>query len=506
MSIYGAVAGLVRYGQETGLICSEDVVYVRNQMLDVLHLTDYIEEEPEISDLEELLRVLLDYGAEQGLLVSDSVAGRDLWDTRLMNCLVPRPAEVIRRFWELYQQSPEQATDYYYKLSGDSNYIRRYRVAKDLKWVTETEYGSLDITINLSKPEKDPKDIAAALTGVQSAYPKCQLCRENEGYAGSLHQAARENHRLIPITIDSSKWFLQYSPYVYYKEHCIILSGSHTPMKIDRTAFRKLLDFITQFPHYFVGANADLPIVGGSILSHDHFQGGRYIFAMERAQVETAVHFTEYPDIQAGIVKWPMSVIRLSGPDPERITSLADRILGAWRNYTDEDAFVLAHTDGVPHNSITPIARRQGDAFELDLVLRNNIVTEAYPDGVYHPHPEHHHLKKENIGLIEVLGLAILPSRLRTEMELVKQALLTGTDIRDDEKTAKHADWTGQIREKYAIINEMTVDRILQDEMGRKYVQILEQSGVFKRTPPGRQQFLKFIEYVNHLPEKGAKE
>ena len=412
--VYEAIKKLVTYGMETGLISEEEKIYSTNLILDVLKLDDY--EEPEENyekvELEPVLKELLDYAVEKGL-IEDSVVYRDLFDTRLMNCLVPRPSQVIKTFKEKYAASPEEATNYYYKLSRDSDYIRRYRVCKDMKWVTKTEYGDIDITINLSKPEKDPKAIAAAKLAKQSGYPKCQLCRENEGYAGRTNHPARENHRIIPITINGGQWGFQYSPYVYYNEHCIVFNGQHVPMKVERATFVKLFDFIKLFPHYFIGSNADLPIVGGSILSHDHFQGGNYEFAMAKAPVEREFTVKGYEDVKAGIVKWPLSVIRLSCTDEKRIIDLADHILKAWRGYTDEEAYVFAETDGEPHNTITPIARKRGDMYELDLALRNNITTPECPFGLYHPHNELHHIKKENIGLIEVMGLAVLPSRLK---------------------------------------------------------------------------------------------
>ena len=415
--VYEAIKGLVRYGLNTGLITEVDAIYARNQILDVMGMDEYQEPEGEgfEGDLEAILKVLLDHAHETGALKEDSVVYRDLFDTKLMNCLMPRPSEVERDFWELYKVSPEKATDWYYKLSQDSDYIRRYRIVKDMKWTTDTRYGTLDITVNLSKPEKDPKAIAAAKLAKQSGYPKCQLCMENVGYAGRADHPARNNHRIIPVTINDSQWGFQYSPYVYYNEHCIVFNGRHIPMKIDKAAFRKLFDFIKQFPHYFLGSNADLPIVGGSILSHDHFQGGHYTFAMARAAMEKHFTYKGFEDVEAGIVFWPMSVLRLRAKDAGRLIELGDVVLGAWRAYTDEAAFVFAETDGEPHNTITPIARKVGDMYELDLVLRNNITTEEFPLGVYHPHQELHHIKKENIGLIEVMGLAVLPSRLKKE-------------------------------------------------------------------------------------------
>ena len=491
--VYEAIKKLVTYGMETGLISEEEKIYSTNLILDVLKLDDY--EEPEENyekvELEPVLKELLDYAVEKGL-IEDSVVYRDLFDTRLMNCLVPRPSQVIKTFKEKYAASPEEATNYYYKLSRDSDYIRRYRVCKDMKWVTKTEYGDIDITINLSKPEKDPKAIAAAKLAKQSGYPKCQLCRENEGYAGRTNHPARENHRIIPITINGGQWGFQYSPYVYYNEHCIVFNGQHVPMKVERATFVKLFDFIKLFPHYFIGSNADLPIVGGSILSHDHFQGGNYEFAMAKAPVEREFTVKGYEDVKAGIVKWPLSVIRLSCTDEKRIIDLADHILKAWRGYTDEEAYVFAETDGEPHNTITPIARKRGDMYELDLALRNNITTPECPFGLYHPHNELHHIKKENIGLIEVMGLAVLPSRLKEEMEILSDYIVYGKDIRSNEKIEKHADWVDEFRPKYPVINAGNVDAILKEEIGIVFKKVLEDAGVFKRDAKGQAAFDRF--------------
>ena len=442
-------------------------------------------------ELEPVLKELLDYAVEKGL-IEDSVVYRDLFDTRLMNCLVPRPSQVIKTFKEKYAASPEEATNYYYKLSRDSDYIRRYRVCKDMKWVTKTEYGDIDITINLSKPEKDPKAIAAAKLAKQRGYPKCQLCRENEGYAGRTNHPARENHRIILITINGGQWGFQYSPYVYYNEHCIVFNGQHVPMKVERATFVKLFDFIKLFPHYFIGSNADLPIVGGSILSHDHFQGGNYEFAMAKAPVEREFTVKGYEDVKAGIVKWPLSVIRLSCTDEKRIIDLADHILKAWRGYTDEAAYVFAETDGEPHNTITPIARKRGDMYELDLALRNNITTPECPFGLYHPHNELHHIKKENIGLIEVMGLAVLPSRLKEEMEILSDYIVDGKDIRSNEKIEKHADWVDGFRPKYPVINAENVDAVIKEEIGIVFKKVLEDAGVFKRDAKGQAAFDRF--------------
>ena len=490
-----AIAQLLDYAQSRSLIEPSDRTWAANRILDALHLSSW--EEPETvaeRPLEEILKELLDYAVSQGI-VEDNVTARDLFDTELMGRLTPQPSAVIAAFREKLSVSPEAATDWYYRFSRDTDYIRTYRVARDVKWVTSTAYGDLDITINLSKPEKDPRAIAAAKSAPQSGYPKCQLCRENEGYAGRMNHPARQNHRIIPITIDGKDWFFQYSPYVYYNEHCIVFNGEHVPMKIDRSAFRKLLDFVIQFPHYFVGSNADLPIVGGSILSHDHFQGGRYTFAMERAEVEESVTFPGFEDVEAGIVRWPMSVLRLRSEDDGRLVDLAEKILAAWRGYSDPDAFIFAQTNGEPHNTITPIARKRGGKYELDLVLRNNITTEEFPLGVYHPHPELHHIKKENIGLIEVMGLAVLPARLKGELHDLAQVLVSGGDLRADETIAKHADWAEELQKKYTFTAE-NVDTILRDEVGRVFARVLEDAGVYKCTPEGRAAFRRFVESV----------
>lgn len=491
--VYEAIKKLVTYGIETGLISEEEKIYSTNLILDVLKLDDYEEPEENYKDVElqPVLKELLDFAVEKGL-IEDSVVYRDLFDTRLMNCLMPRPSQVIKTFKEKYAVSPKEATDYYYKLSQDSDYIRRYRVCRDMKWVTKTEYGDIDITINLSKPEKDPKAIAAAKLAKQSGYPKCQLCRENEGYAGRTNHPARENHRIIPITINGGQWGFQYSPYVYYNEHCIVFNGQHIPMKVERATFVKLFDFIKLFPHYFIGSNADLPIVGGSILSHDHFQGGNYEFAMAKAPVEREFTVRGYEDVKAGIVKWPLSVIRLSCADEKRIIDLADHILKAWRGYTDEAAYVFAETDGEPHNTITPIARKRGDMYELDLALRNNITTPECPLGLYHPHNELHHIKKENIGLIEVMGLAVLPSRLKEEMEILSDYIVNGKDIRSNGKIEKHADWVDEFRPKYDVINADNVDAIIKEEIGIVFKKVLEDAGVFKRDAEGQAAFDRF--------------
>ena len=492
------IQALVTYALDTGLIEPCERMWAVNTLLEALGLDSYTEPETPAErpvELTAVLTALMDDAHARGVLKEDSVVYRDLFDTMLMGRLTPRPAQVIDKFRALYAQSPETATNWYYQFSQDTNYIRRDRIAKDVKWLSPTEYGELDITINLSKPEKDPKAIAAARNLPASAYPRCQLCAENEGYAGRVNHPARGNHRIIPITINGSPWFLQYSPYVYYNEHCICLNSEHVPMKIDRACFAKLLDFVSQFPHYFVGSNADLPIVGGSILAHDHFQGGHYTFAMAKAEVETPFTFPGYEDVKAGIVKWPMSVLRLTAADPERLIDLADRILRSWRRYTDEAAFIFAETDGEPHNTITPIARRRGEGYELDLVLRNNITTAEHPLGVYHPHAELHHIKKENIGLIEVMGLAVLPARLKEELSAVANALVSGADLRADERTAKHADWAEGFRGKYTITADNALD-IVEKETGLVFARVLEHAGVYKRTQEGKSAFLRFLSQV----------
>lgn len=493
-----SIKKLVQYGVDTGLTPECERIYATNLLLDVMKEDEYTDPECDMSSivLEEVLKDLLDEAVKRGL-IEDSIVYRDLFDTRLMNCLMPRPSLAQAEFEKAYAKSPQAATDYFYNLSQNSDYIRRYRVCKDKKWTVDTKYGTLDITINLSKPEKDPKAIAAAKNAKQSAYPKCLLCVENEGYAGRTNHPARQNHRIIPLTMNGTKWGFQYSPYVYYNEHCIVFNGEHTPMKIEKATFVKLFDFVKTFPHYFLGSNADLPIVGGSILSHDHFQGGHYTFAMEKAPVIEEFQVAGYEDVQAGIVKWPLSVIRLSCADEKRIIELADHILQVWRSYTDEAAFVYAETNGEAHNTITPIARKRGDMFELDLALRNNITTEEHPLGVYHPHAKLHHIKKENIGLIEVMGLAVLPSRLKGEMEALAEAIVQKKDIRADEVLEKHADWVDEFLEEYqekgVTVDTSNVEEILEQEVGKVFAQVLEDAGVFKCNEEGLEAFRRFI-------------
>ena len=492
-----AISKLATYALRAGLIEECERTWAVNTILDALKLDSYTEPGKDWEDihLAAVLDELLDDAYARGVFTENSVVYQDLFDTELMGRLTPRPAQVIETFQALYRESPRAATDWYYKFSQDTNYIRRDRIARDMQWKVDTEYGEIDITINLSKPEKDPKAIAAARDLPAFNYPRCQLCAENEGYAGRVNHPARQNHRIVPITINGSPWFLQYSPYVYYNEHCICLNSVHTPMKIDRACFGKLLDFVRQFPHYFVGSNADLPIVGGSILAHDHFQGGHYTFAMEQAPVETPFPFPGYEDVEAGIVKWPLSVVRLASADPERLVDLADRILTAWRGYTDEAAVIYAETDGVPHNTITPIARMREGKYELDLVLRNNLTTPEHPLGLYHPHAELHHIKKENIGLIEVMGLAVLPARLKQELAAVAEGLVSGADLRANELTAKHADWAEGFAPKYTITADNALD-IVQRETGLVFAQVLEHAGVYKRDKAGRDAFLRFLHTI----------
>ncbi|BFK07669.1 UDP-glucose--hexose-1-phosphate uridylyltransferase [Faecalimonas umbilicata] len=484
---------LVQYGIDAGLTPECERIYTTNLLLELFHEDDY--EEVEVNgekELEEILGELLDEACSRGI-IENSVVYRDLFDTKMMNCLMPRPVQVQETFWKKYEESPEAATDYYYKLSQDSDYIRRYRVKKDWKWTVDSPYGEIDITINLSKPEKDPKAIAAAKNAKASSYPKCLLCVENEGYAGRVNHPARENHRIMPITVNDSAWGFQYSPYVYYNEHCIVFNGKHTPMKIEKETFMKLFDFVKLFPHYFLGSNADLPIVGGSILSHDHFQGGHYTFAMAKAPIEKHFEVKGFEDVESGIVKWPLSVIRLRSKDEKRLIELGTHILDAWRGYTDEEAFVFAETDGEPHNTITPIARKVGEIYELDLTLRNNITTEEHPLGLYHPHAEYHNIKKENIGLIEVMGLAVLPSRLKQELETLAEYIVEGKDISENEMIEKHTKWVEKFLPKYDTITKENVMDILKEEVGIVFTKVLEDAGVYKCTEEGRTAFARFL-------------
>ncbi|MCR4607282.1 MAG: UDP-glucose--hexose-1-phosphate uridylyltransferase [Oscillospiraceae bacterium] len=487
------IKALVAYAVSAQLITEEDRTFCINALLDIAHAVPS-EDKVDIPEMELpwILGSLVEDAVKRGV-IEDDTESRDIFDTRLMAALTPFPHEVRDRFREKYAVSPQAATEWYYSFSKATNYIRTDRIKKDRKWIYEGKYGALDITINLAKPEKDPKAIAKARKTLSTNYPACQLCMENEGYAGRIGHPARGNHRLIPLELNGEDWFLQYSPYSYYSEHCIAFNSRHIPMKVDRAAFRKLLDFVTLFPHYFIGSNADLPIVGGSILSHDHFQGGRYEFAMARAEVEEELNFEGYEDVRAGIVAWPMSVIRLRGKEADRLTDLADNILKAWRAYSDPSVFVFAETDGEPHNTITPIARRRGSDYELDLVLRNNITTEEHPLGLFHPHAKLHHIKKENIGLIEVMGLAVLPSRLKNELEEVKKTLVSGEEPKSS--IALHAEWMNKLREKYSF-TEDNADQIIQNEVGAVFERVLEDAGVFKRTPEGKEAFLRFTASV----------
>ena len=492
-----AITALVNYALEKELIEQEEKVWAVNRILEVMQADSFSWEESakgKEAGLTEILDTLIDDAYERGVLEENSVVYRDLFDTKLMGSLTPRPVQVMKKFQQLQEESSQRATDWYYQFSQDTNYIRKDRVAKDIRWKTETEYGEIDISINQSKPEKDPKAIAAARNQPASDYPRCMLCEENVGYAGRLNYPARQNHRIVPVTINNTDWYLQYSPYVYYNEHCIVFNSKHTPMKIERNTFIKLFDFVKLFPHYFLGSNADLPIVGGSILSHDHFQGGHYTFAMAKAPIEKHVTIPGFEDVEAGIVKWPLSVLRIRHKDSARLVDLATHVLEVWRGYTDEAAFVFAETDEEPHNTITPIARKAGDMFELDLTLRNNITTEENPLGVYHPHAEYHHIKKENIGLIEVMGLAVLPARLKEELELLEEYILEGKDIASNEKIEKHAAWAAEFLPKYKDINKENVHEILQKEVGIVFTHVLEDAGVYKCTPEGREAFMRFIE------------
>ena len=495
MDLQKDIKKLVTYGLDKKLIMPEDEIYTINQYLEVFRLDEY--EDPDIEGeeiiLPEILDRLTDTAYDRYIIKSDDIVTRDLFDTKLMGILTPKPSQVIKEFRTYYEESPKKATEFFYEFSQDTNYIRRDRVKKDMKWKVNSPYGDIDITINLSKPEKDPKAIAAAKNAKQSSYPKCQLCMENEGYAGRMNHPARQNHRIIPLTINDRKWGFQYSPYVYYNEHCIVFNGQHVPMKIERNTFVKLFDFIKLFPHYFLGSNADLPIVGGSILSHDHFQGGHYTFAMAKAPMEETVTIPGYEDVEAGIVKWPLSVLRIRSKDEKRLIDLASHVLDAWRGYTDEAALVFAETDGEPHNTITPIARKKGDMYELDLTLRNNVTTEEHPLGVYHPHAEYHHIKKENIGLIEVMGLAVLPARLKEEMELLAEYLVEGKNPAENEVLEKHAAWVAEFAPKYEKITKENVMDILHEEVGQVFVHVLEDAGVYKCTPEGREAFMRFI-------------
>ena len=490
------ISELVCYGLKYNLVHVDDKVYVINRLLELFQKTEFQWVDTDIRQLNAILQDMNDYAVANGLIEEDTITNRDLFDTKIMGILTPAPSVVRNMFQQKYMESPKDATDFYYQFSQATNYIRKDRVAKDEKWVADSEYGPIDITINLSKPEKDPRDIAKAASQQKSNYPKCLLCEENEGYAGHISHPARQNHRLIPLQLADQSYYLQYSPYVYYNEHCIVFNAEHVPMKIDKNVFVKLLDFVKQFPHYTVGSNADLPIVGGSILSHDHFQGGHYTFAMAKAPMEEMVTIPGYEDVEAGIVKWPLSVLRIRSKDEKRLIDLASHVLEVWRGYTDEAAFVFAETDGEPHNTITPIARKKGDMYELDLTLRNNITTEEHPLGVYHPHAEYHHIKKENIGLIEVMGLAVLPARLKEEMELLASYLVEGKDPAENEVLEKHAAWAAEFAPKYENITKENVMDILHEEVGQVFVHVLEDAGVYKCTDEGRKAFRRFLDVL----------
>lgn len=503
MNIFENINRLAAYGLKAGLIQKDDLIFVKNQLLAMLALDGFENEsqaqdlpEVEASDLKVILKELVDYAVEKNLTDGDSIVYRDLFDTKLMAVLVDRPSNIRAKFNSLYEKSPKEATDWFYKFSQDTDYIRRYRICRDVKWLSKTQYGDMDITINLSKPEKDPKAIAAAKNAKTVGYPSCLLCKENEGYAGRANHPARGNHRIIPLTLAGESWGFQYSPYVYYNEHCIVFNMEHSPMCISRKTFERLLDFVTQFPHYTLGSNADLPIVGGSILTHDHFQGGAYEFPMAKAPILKQIKIKGFEDVEAGIVKWPMSVLRIKSTDKNRLVELADHVLQTWRTYTDEAAFIFAETEGEKHNTLNPIARRRGDLYEMDLVLRNNITTAEHPLGLYHPHAELHHIKKENIGLIEVMGLAILPGRLKTEFKQLAQAILSGRDIRADETLSKHADWLDELKEKYssfAGLSEDAIIEILKKETGIVFSKVLEHAGVYKCNVEGLAAFERFI-------------
>ena len=495
--IYEAISRLLDYGVKRNIFTIEDTLYLRNRLLDALGLSAWEDTGAESNDMDidEILAPILDYAVEKGI-IADTANSRDLFDTKIMGLLMPLPREVLADFDKRYDISPDFATEWYYRFSKDVNYVRAGRIAKDLKWQYECDYGTLDITVNLSKPEKDPRDIAAARSAVASGYPKCQLCLENSGYAGHISHPARQNLIPIPITVAGEDWSLQYSPYGYYNEHCIAFNNKHIPMKIDRAVFSKLFDIVEYLPHYFIGSNADLPIVGGSILSHEHFQGGKYTFAMEVAPIEESFTVEGFDNVEAGIVKWPMSVIRLSSTDKVALAECADKILVSWRKYSDPEAMIFAETEGTPHSTITPIARKSGDRFVCDLVLRNNLTTEERPLGLYHPAPELHHIKKENIGLIEVMGLAVLPSRLSKELRTLENAILSGEDIRSNPAIASHADWAEEFLSRYPSITADNVREIVEAEVGRVFLQVLCDAGVFKRTPEGKEAFLRFVKQI----------
>ncbi len=498
MNVFLSIKKLVDYALEKKLIPVEEKVYSTNLLLDVLNLDEY--EEPEETfekvELEPVLNELLDYAVSKNL-IEDSIVYRDLFDTRIMNCFTPRPQTVIAHFNELYKKSPKKATSWYYQFSQDTDYVRSYRIKKDLRWKVKTEYGNIDITINLSKPEKDPKAIAAAKLMKQSSYPKCQLCKENEGYRGRVNHPARETIRTIPLSLAGDDFYFQYSPYSYFNEHCIVFNAKHVPMVIDEAALKHLLAFVEKFPHYILGSNADLPIVGGSILTHDHYQGGDYVFPMFKAKKLFEFEISGFKGVKASYLKWPLSVIRIQSKNKNKLLQAALKILEKWRNYTDEESFIYAETDNVPHNTISPICHKIGDEFAFDLALRNNITTEEYPLGVYHPHQEYWNIKKENIGLIEVMGLAVLPARLKTELQQVKEALLMNRDLLADEITAKHASWAHSFLPQYESVTKENIDQIFDDEVGKTFTRVLECAGVYKQDKAGIEGVKRFIEQLN---------
>lgn len=490
---------LVSYAIKKNLIEMEDATYCTNRVLALLQCDDYSPTEETFTEndtIAEILDSLLKYASSKNLVDYESIVSKDIFDTEIMGIFTDRPSNITKKFYSLYEQSPELATQYFYKLSNDNNYIRKDRIDKNIKWTTPSEYGNIEITINMSKPEKDPKAIALAGKQKSVAYPKCQLCMQNVGYKGRVNHPARANHRVIPVEICGQPWGFQYSPYVYYNEHCILLNQAHTPMKIDRSAFEKLLDFVEKFPHYIIGSNADLPIVGGSILSHEHFQGGNHEFAMMSAPSEKDYSIKGFEDVTVSRVKWPMSVVRLTSSNKDSLLNLADKILNSWRNYSDEDVFIFAETDGVPHNTITPIACFKDDKYILNLVLRNNITTELYPLGVYHPHQELHHIKKENIGLIEVMGLAVLPARLYHELKLLSKVMANNEDVSQYEELQKHADWSKEVLSKHPELNSTNAYDILLQETGLVFTKVLEHAGVFKRDLQGLSAFDKFIQSI----------
>ncbi|BCZ48759.1 galactose-1-phosphate uridylyltransferase [Clostridium gelidum] len=487
---------LINFAMQQRLITEEDKIYATNMLLGALKLNEFDPEEvnESLETPTPILENILDYAAEQNL-IENTVTERDLFDTEIMNCVMPRPSEVISKFNKLYEASKEKATEYYYNLSIASNYIRKDRIDNNIVWKSATEYGDLDITINLSKPEKDPRDIAKAKLVKSSSYPKCLLCKENEGFYGHINHPARQTHRIIPLDFtQGQKYFLQYSPYTYYNEHCIIFNAEHIPMKINKATFKNLLIFTDILPHYFAGSNADLPIVGGSILSHDHYQGGHYTFAMAESSIDKKYTVSGYEGVEVSRVKWPMSVIRLSGNKKDNLLDLADHILTSWRKYSDESVNIISHTGDEPHNTITPIARKRNGKYELDLVLRNNRTSTEHPMGIFHPHDEVHHIKKENIGLIEVMGLAVLPARLKEELNFLKDCLINKVpDVSDNEMVAKHSDWYKYLLEKHSNISAENAYDILQEEVGLKFLEVLCHAGVFKRDESGLAAFDKFI-------------